>query len=540
MEEFKSESKDLNKPTIYGILDAKSAFDVLRHTNLIRKLYYLGISEQCILMIDNLYRDATSKIKWKGNTYDAFNIEQGVRQGETLSADLCKVYVNQLLNNFVEFKLGGKIGSISCCAPTCADDIAIVENKPFDVQVLINMAYDYSQREGYLLQPEKSVILPVKTNNKVTFADDTWSMKNKPTPFVTKTSHIGIQRDTTDSAGSTIEENLKKARRSLYSLMHTGLHGENGLDPVSAISMLQTFIFPIMFYGLEILLPTGKNIELISKQYKRIIKQILSLPVNVADPAIYLKSGLLPAEAVIHTKGLILFGSICRAGCTSTEWKIAERQLGIKCIKSNSWFIAVKAVFLEYEIGDPYMYLFDYMSKMQWKNLLKQKVSNYWSNRIKQEITLFTSLKYIGEIYTIGKCYPIARTLSVNIRDISRIPVRLKILTGTYIFQAKRAVFNKTTPDGTCLMCKKNEETMNHFLLICEELECIRKPLILEIIIISSMLFAKHKVDAAFDISTIIVNPYFYCTRLNSEALISDIDTELEPLCRSLCYKLHA
>ncbi|XP_063404736.1 uncharacterized protein LOC134688195 [Mytilus trossulus] len=155
MEEFKRESKDLNKPTIYGMLDAKSAFDVVRHTNLIRKLYHLGISEQCILMIDNLYKDATSKIKWKGNTSDAFNIEQGVRQGGTLSADLYKVYVNQLLNNFVESKLGGKIGSISCCAPTCADDIAIVGNNPFDIQVLINMEYDYSEREGYLLQPEK-------------------------------------------------------------------------------------------------------------------------------------------------------------------------------------------------------------------------------------------------------------------------------------------------------------------------------------------------------------------------------------------------
>ncbi|CAC5421256.1 unnamed protein product [Mytilus coruscus] len=220
---------------------------------------------------------------------------------------------------------------------------------------------------------EKSVIVPIKTNNKVTFAEDTWSMNNKPMPIVTKTSHIGIQRDTTDSAGSTIEENLTKARRSLYSLMHTELHGENGLDPVSAIS----------------------------------------------------------------------------------------------------------------------------------------------------------------------KCHSIARTLFVNIRDISRIPVRLKILTGTYILQAKRAVFNKTTPDGTCLMCKKNEETMNHFLLICEEPECIRKPLILEIISICSMLFARHKVDATFDIATIIVNLYFYCTQLNSEALISDIETKLEPLCRSLCYKLH-
>ncbi|VDI01527.1 Hypothetical predicted protein [Mytilus galloprovincialis] len=88
MDEFNRESKDLNKPAIHGMLEAKSAFDVVRHTNLIRKLYHLGISEQCILMIDNLYKDATSKIKYKGNTSDAFNIEQGVRQGGALSADL--------------------------------------------------------------------------------------------------------------------------------------------------------------------------------------------------------------------------------------------------------------------------------------------------------------------------------------------------------------------------------------------------------------------------------------------------------------------
>ena len=101
-------------------------------------------------------------------------------------------------------------------------------------------------------------------------------------------------------------------------------------------------------------------------------------------------------------------------------------------------------------------------------------------------------------------------------------------------------MFNKAIPDGTCMMCKKNEKTMNHFLLICEELECIQKPLMLEIINISSMLFAKHKVDAAIHITTKTVNPYFYCTQMNSQALISDIDTELEPLCRSLFYKLHA
>jgi hypothetical protein len=45
------------------------------------------------------------------------------------------------------------------------------------------------------------------------------------------------------------------------------------------------------------------------------------------------------AEAEVHKRAIILFGCICRSGKTSTEWKIAERQLSIKNSKSKSWFI---------------------------------------------------------------------------------------------------------------------------------------------------------------------------------------------------------
>jgi hypothetical protein len=49
-----------------------------------------------------------------------FIIEQIVRQGGALSADLYKVYINPLLDILSNTGLGGKIGNIYCCAPTCA------------------------------------------------------------------------------------------------------------------------------------------------------------------------------------------------------------------------------------------------------------------------------------------------------------------------------------------------------------------------------------------------------------------------------------
>ncbi|XP_063420597.1 uncharacterized protein LOC134705810 [Mytilus trossulus] len=59
IEEFERESKDLKLPTYIALLDGKSAFDVVVHSNLIRRLYQAGISDQSIILIDSLYKNAT-------------------------------------------------------------------------------------------------------------------------------------------------------------------------------------------------------------------------------------------------------------------------------------------------------------------------------------------------------------------------------------------------------------------------------------------------------------------------------------------------
>ena len=68
-------------------------------------------------------------------------------------------------------------------------------------------------------------------------------------PVVDKATHIGITRSDTNSARTTVDVNIRKDRRATYSLMGTGLHGENGLDPETSISLLKTYILPILNKG---------------------------------------------------------------------------------------------------------------------------------------------------------------------------------------------------------------------------------------------------------------------------------------------------
>ena len=104
----------------------------------------------------------------------------------------------------------------------------------------------------------------------------------------------------------------------------------------------------VLLYGLELIMPTKTLLKELKTFQKKIIKQILNIPINTADSAVYILSGLLPIEAQIDKKILTLFNNICRQEDSSVEKQIAWRQITVKTLKSNSWFITVKIILLKY------------------------------------------------------------------------------------------------------------------------------------------------------------------------------------------------
>lgn len=73
--------------------------------------------------------------------------------------------------------------------------------------------------------------------------------------------------------------------------MGSGLHCKNGQDPETAPSLLQTYVLPLLLYGIEIIMPTCKALFVVDTQCKKLLKQILSLPRTTADLAVVILSG---------------------------------------------------------------------------------------------------------------------------------------------------------------------------------------------------------------------------------------------------------
>ena len=108
---------------------------------------------------------------------------------------------------------------------------------------------------------------------------------------------------------------------------------------------------------------------------------------------------------------------------------------------------------------------------------------------------LYSSLKYMSKTYAVGKCHPVVRPCLKNDRDIPRIPVQNKVLTGTYILQTNKVKFNQNEVNPVCQLCKE-DETLQHFLINSKSLEDARQPILGDFVRILSDLLVKHPVSA--------------------------------------------
>ena len=266
-----------------------------------------------------------------------WNLIQGVRQGGVFSADLYKVYSNPLLDRMTSLCICGMVGEVCCSCPACCNDVTFTSDEPEELQVLVSEGEDYVGMERFLLQPIKSVVMPIPGKTRKTMDSDTftWTINGEPMPVVQDATHMGIKRSAVSNE-PTVEENIKKARKTMYSLMGPGLHGHNGLDPETAVQLYQVYVLLTLLYGLELILPEQRLVDMLEGTNKKFLKHILSLPTITTDCAVYILTGSIPLEGIIHKRALSLFGNVWRQDENSTEQQLAARQLTLKSLNSHS------------------------------------------------------------------------------------------------------------------------------------------------------------------------------------------------------------
>jgi hypothetical protein len=222
-----------------------------------------------------------------------------------------------------------------------------------------------------------------------------WHIAGAATVLSETATHLGIKHQGAPRRGHSqadwVKEKVKVTRRTIYGLMGTGLHGTNGLDPKTSIRIYQSYALPKLLYGLGVIKLNKTQLRMIEDFHRATLRALQSLPERTATQAVYLLSGVLPIEGLIHIRKLSLIGAIARLG-NKVLSEVAVRQCGMKDMSSDSWFKDVELLLLRYGLPTTNVLLQDPVPKLRWKKLLKSAVHLHWTRRLSHEAADKTSL----------------------------------------------------------------------------------------------------------------------------------------------------
>ncbi len=459
------------KALFMAALDGKKAFDVVSHPILLRKLHVTGTSRDITNAIQELYSDAQEVVLWDSRYSKQYTVAQGVRQGGVLSANLYKLYIDNLLNRVTRKGIGTNIGTVPVGITACADDIILLADSEMALQELVDEAYDYAVQHRYELHPTKSVAMVYNSDQQPNIM-----IGDNIMPVTNVLEHLGIQRNMKEKhlIDSCIDDRISLGRRTVYSLTKVGLHGENGVNPTASVDIIEKFIIPRVIYGLDAMNLSQKHYEKLDSFLKKLLKDIQALPKRTSSEAVYLISGCLPIKAELDCRQLGLWAQVSVLDSNHPLKQIIERQITNNNQDSWTW----KSINLAME------YSLDAISQLQnptanWKRLMRDTIRQTWLAKLLKQACSKSSLTYLhkSSINTCRdpfKAHPVWTYCGYAPYMVQAASHRVKMLVGVYMLQDRVARFGISNT-ATCQMCEETSEDMAHFLLECPSLRVPRQ-----------------------------------------------------------------
>ena len=126
--------------------------------------------------------------------------------------------------------------------------------------------------------------------------------------------------------------------------------------------------------------------------------------------------------------------------------------MAVKTLDSNSWFVLVRKLCIMYGLSDCVDLLDNPPTKASWKRTVNRAVCTYWAGRIQSIVPLYPSLKWLTFDVTEWPKRHSLLEFSGDLREVPRIAMHLKIVTGTYILRTNRHSFDQNQVDPMCLV----------------------------------------------------------------------------------------
>ena len=232
-------------------MDLKKAFDMVPSHILFAKLKSIGVDGKILNIIKDLYDNNEAVVRVGDYISDPFTIETGVMQGSKLGPILFLIYINDLLQQLEDSKLGVNIWGIIISALGFADDIILIADRAGNLQKLIDICSEWSKLNGMSFNIDKCKVMPLNSRKK----QHIFTIDQKILEVVKEYKYLGIilsNSRLTSLISKHIAHIIEKADKRINCIKHLGFQSD-GLRPETTIEMYKILVRPILEYASQVL-----------------------------------------------------------------------------------------------------------------------------------------------------------------------------------------------------------------------------------------------------------------------------------------------
>lgn len=476
----------INKYTIRGkkklfgcFVDFKKAFDSVWHGGLLFKLldqYHIG--GRFYGVIKNMYATAQSCVRLPDGITDAFPIQKGIKQGDTLSPFLFNLYVNDINYILTDRCEPPSLDKRKVSCLMYADDLLILSESHQGLQYAINQLKGYCTTWKLNLNVKKTKVIVFSCRKYV--SHPSFMFGDEEINMVDRYSYLGIMF-TSDGkmreAVSTLHSKAMKGMFSLWSSLYTGIT----VKPYLPLHVFDSTIKPILTYGSEVwagdfmrLMSKPAGIDKVSFEQvqNRFCKYILGLPKRASNFAAKAELGRAPLFTFMCSLALKYCVKLIDTDSDRMLWSAFQSELNIHKQGGVSWVSFVLKI-LELCNSDASVSLLSTTS-----DDLKGKIKS-GCNKIKSSIPdlyykcsmdSITSRSKLRTYITFKTDFEMEPYLHVD-----NIPTKWRKLfcslrVSCHDLEIERGRYKKNPKppeERICKVCKFEAETEEHFIMAC-------------------------------------------------------------------------
>jgi hypothetical protein len=304
-----------NKKLYACFVDFRRAFDSVLHEALLYKLLSLGIGGNFYRTIQSMYSQAMSCVKIGDMHTDMFPARIGVRQGDIMSPNLFKIFINDLPDQFDVVCDPVTIFNKNISCLLYADDVVLLSTSKNGLQTCLDQLHKYCNIWGLTINQKKTKIIIFNKAGRL--LNLSFQLGNETLENVRSYKYLGILFSSSGTFSYAKSELYNKGLKAYFKLLKS--FGDLAPGISTSLHLFNHTIKPILLYGCEIWgqFSTSHKIlsnnsayilhKLYSKQKSdvlqlKFLKYILGVGKHCADTAVYGELGEVPlyVDIVVH------------------------------------------------------------------------------------------------------------------------------------------------------------------------------------------------------------------------------------------------